>query len=124
MDVEATIVGAGVVGAATALALARRGASVALVEAEPEPALGASGANSGIVHTGFDSIPGELETRLILRSAVLRHPVLEAIGVPVRRCGATVQGSEGLAANARRNGVEVRGRRGGQLDVPGEGVTD
>src|SRR5919108_975178 len=100
MDAEATVVGAGVVGAAVALALARRGVSVVVVEAEPEPALGASGANSGIVHTGFDSLPGELETGLILRSATLRPPVLEAIGVPLHRCGATVRGSRELVANA------------------------
>ena len=67
MDVELTVIGAGVVGCATALALARRGASVALLEAEPEPGLAASGTNSGILHTGFDSVPGELETELILR---------------------------------------------------------
>ncbi len=57
MDAEVAVVGAGVVGCATALALARRGVSVALLEAEPEPGLAASGTNSGILHTGFDSIP-------------------------------------------------------------------
>ena len=67
MDAEIAVVGAGVVGSATALELARRGASVALLEAEPHPGLQASGTNSGILHTGFDSIPGELETELILR---------------------------------------------------------
>jgi glycerol-3-phosphate dehydrogenase len=61
---------------------------VELLEARDELAGGASGSNSGILHTGFDSVPGELETRLILRSAELRDPVLEALGVPVRRCGA------------------------------------
>ena len=33
-----------------------------LLEAGDEPASGASGTNSGILHTGFDSAPGELET--------------------------------------------------------------
>src|SRR3954466_3314495 len=107
MDFEAAVVGAGVVGSATALALARRGASVVLLEAEPEPGLGASGTNSGIVHTGFDSVPGELEPELILRAAALRPPVLEALGVPIRRCGALLRASNGLVANAERNGVEV-----------------
>jgi glycerol-3-phosphate dehydrogenase len=124
VDAEATIVGAGVVGAATALALARRGVSVAVLEAEPEPALGASGANSGILHTGFDSVPGELETELILRSATLRSPVLEALGVPVVRCGAIVPTSEELVANARRNRVAVSPRDAGLAEVPGEAVTD
>src|SRR5687767_515238 len=72
VDAEVPVVGAGVVGCATALALARRGAAVAVLEAEPQPGLAASATNSGILHTGFDSPPGELETALILRSAQLR----------------------------------------------------
>src|SRR3954453_19997174 len=91
-DPDVAVVGAGVVGSAVALALARRGAAVALLEAEAEPGLAASGTNSGILHTGFDSVPGELETELILRAAALRDPVLEALRVPVLRCGALVSG--------------------------------
>jgi glycerol-3-phosphate dehydrogenase len=120
------VIGAGVVGCAGALALARRGVNVVLLEAEPAPALGASGTNSGILHTGFDSPPGELETRLILRAAQLRPPVLEALGVPLLRCGAVMRGgsTETLAANAERNGVAVSVRDDGALEVPGEAVTD
>jgi glycerol-3-phosphate dehydrogenase len=132
LQVDVAVVGAGVVGAATALELARRGAEVALLEGEAEPALGASGANSGILHTGFDSVPGELETQLILRAAELRDDVLEILGVPVIRCGALMRplaaGDEdaiaGLAANARDNGVDVLLREDGALEIPGETVTD
>src|SRR4051794_39182712 len=125
LGTEVAVVGAGVVGSAVALALARRGVGVALLEAEPEPGTKASGTNSGILHTGFDSVPGELETELILRSAALRDPVLEALGVPILRCGAVMRGHgvDRLAANADRNGVEVR-LRGDALEVPGEAVTD
>src|SRR4051812_36495819 len=90
-DPEVAVVGAGVVGSAVALALARRGVSVALLEADAEPGLRASGTNSGILHTGFDSPPGELETGLILRAAALRDPVLETLAVPVMRCGALLR---------------------------------
>ena len=100
MQAEVAVVGSGVVGSATALELARRGTAVALLEAEPEPGLAASGTNSGILHTGFDSVPGELETELILRSAALRDPVLEVLRVPVLRCGALMRPAEGL--NGRR----------------------
>lgn len=119
------IVGAGVVGCATALALTRRGASVVLLEAESEPGLAASGTNSGILHTGFDSVPGELETELILRSAALRDPALEALGVPVLRCGGLMRDPPAsLVTNAGRNGVTVRVHGDGALEVPGEAVTD
>jgi glycerol-3-phosphate dehydrogenase len=132
VQAEVTVVGSGVVGAATALELSRRGASVALLEAEPEPGLQASGTNSGILHTGFDSLAGELETELILRSAALRDPVLDALAVPVMRCGALMRplvDSErdriaALAENASSNAVEATLRNDGSLEVPGESVTD
>jgi glycerol-3-phosphate dehydrogenase len=120
------VIGGGVVGAAVIYALARRGVSAVLLEAEPELALAASGTNSGILHTGFDSTPGELETRLILRAAELRDAVLEELGVPVLRCGAVLRGGDAasLAAGARENGVAVTVGNDGSLHVPGEAVTD
>jgi glycerol-3-phosphate dehydrogenase len=132
LQADVAVIGAGVVGAAAALELSRRGAAVALLEAEPEPALQASGTNSGVLHTGFDSKPGELETELILRAAELRDPVIEALGIPVIRCGAVMRplapGDEeaiaAVAANAGRNGVEVELRPDGALEIPGEAVTD
>jgi glycerol-3-phosphate dehydrogenase len=131
-DAPVAVIGGGVVGCAVAHALASRDVDVILLEAEQEPGLGASGANSGILHTGFDSPPGELETRLILRSAELREPVLAALGVPVVRCGAVL--APRGAAEARRvaaltevateNGVAVTLGNDGALKVPGEAVTD
>jgi glycerol-3-phosphate dehydrogenase len=126
------IIGGGVVGTAVAYALARRGVVATVLEAEDDLALGASGTNSGILHTGFDSIPGDLETDLILRSAALRDAVLERAGVPVLRCGALLRprGDEeartvlSLAEGARANGVEVTLHDDGALAVPGEAVTD
>ena len=127
-DAEVAIAGAGVVGSAVALALARRGVAVTLLEAEGEPARGASGTNSGILHTGFDSPPGELETELILRSAELRDALLDALAVPVLRCGALLRAGadavRAIAAGAQRNGVETRIDEDGALEVPGETVTD
>jgi glycerol-3-phosphate dehydrogenase len=131
--VRVVVVGGGVVGVACALALTRReGVDVELREARDALGLAASGTNSGILHTGFDSKPGELETELILRAAELRPGILEALGVPFDRRGAvlTPRGPEddevvaSLHANARGNGVEVTLDAGGALHVPGEGMTD
>ncbi|MEA2388908.1 MAG: glycerol-3-phosphate dehydrogenase [Thermoleophilaceae bacterium] len=124
-EVDVAVIGAGVVGCSIALGAARRGAVVVVLEAEPEPGLAASGTNSGILHTGFDSVPGELETEMILRSAALRDPVLDALGVPLLRCGALLRDTPPqLAAAAARNGVEATVRDDGALEVPGEAVTD
>src|SRR3954453_17827851 len=130
-DVEVAVAGAGVVGSAVALALARGGGAVTPLEGESELARGASGTNSGILHTGFDSVPGELETELIVRAAELREPVLDTLAVPVRRCGALMrplvdserEAIAALAENASRNAVEVNLRDDGSLEVPGESVT-
>jgi glycerol-3-phosphate dehydrogenase len=69
VDPPVAVIGGGVVGAAVAHALTRRGVEPILLEAEDQLGLAASGTNSGILHTGFDSTPGELETRLILPSS-------------------------------------------------------
>ena len=116
------VIGGGVVGTAVTLALARRGVETTLYEARDGLARAASGTNSGILHTGFDSVPGELETRLILRAAELRDPVVEALGIPVWRCGAllndrVIEGesitdpvhfTRALAAAAQACGADIR----------------
>ncbi len=131
-DAQVAVIGGGVVGCAVAHALARRGVRCVVFERERGLALAASGTNSGILHTGFDSAPGTLETRLILRSAVLRAQLLEELSVAVWSCGARlaprddreVAAVERLAQIARRNGVEVERGGEGSLLVPAEAVTD
>jgi glycerol-3-phosphate dehydrogenase len=131
-DAEAAVVGGGVVGCAVAQALAAGGVATVLLEGAETLAGAASGANSGIVHTGFDSPAGELETQLILRSAVLRARLVPELGVALARCGALLRGDGAaeaatvgrLAANARANGVPVEMRGPGELLVPGESITD
>ena len=49
---EVIVVGAGIVGATTALALAREGCSVHIIDAAPAPATGASFANAGLISPG------------------------------------------------------------------------
>ncbi len=131
-ETQVAVIGGGVVGCAVAHALARHSVSALLLEADLDLASGASGANSGILHTGFDSTPGELETRLILRAAVLREELLDELAVPVWRCGARLSPSgpderaavARLAEGARANGVAATLDADGSLSVPGESVTD
>jgi glycerol-3-phosphate dehydrogenase len=131
-DPQVAVIGGGVVGCAVAHAFTRRGVKVVLLEAETALALGASGTNSGIFHSGFDATPGELETALILRSGALREELLDELGVVAWRCGALLApGDEHerasvrkLSENARVNGVEAHLDGDGRLSVPGEAVTD
>jgi glycerol-3-phosphate dehydrogenase len=124
MPVTYAVVGGGVVGCAMAMTLARRGRDVTLFEAESEVGLGASGTNSGILHTGFDSKLGELETALILRASPLRDEAIRGLGIPVNRCGARMPDAPAeIEQNARILGVTVQ-RDGQDLLVPGESVTN
>ncbi|HYB23432.1 MAG TPA: FAD-dependent oxidoreductase, partial [Solirubrobacteraceae bacterium] len=87
---------------------------------------------SGILHTGFDSVPGELETQLILRANTLRAELEAELRVEVRHCGALLRPRDaderlavaGLAENAHTNGVETQLDEHGALSVPGEAITD
>ena len=98
----------------------------------PSRGSAASGTNSGILHTGFDSTPGELETELILRAAELRDELAAALELPIWRCGAELRPADdpqreavaALARGADRNGVEAILRDDGTLSVPGEAITD
>jgi glycerol-3-phosphate dehydrogenase len=131
-DPQVAVIGGGVVGCAVAHAFTRRGVEAVLLEADTGLALGASGTNSGILHTGFDATPGELETTLILRSVALRDELLDELGVVAWRCGALLQPGDDderasvgkLSENARANGVEAHLADDGSLSVPGEAVTD
>jgi glycerol-3-phosphate dehydrogenase len=132
LDREVVIVGGGVIGCALAFTLTALGVEVLLVEAEPELGMGASGSNSGILHTGFDSVPGVLETELILRSRQLRESLIAELDLPFWRCGARLSPRDSeqraaiaaLASNARVNNVEVHETPDGGLLVPGESLTD
>lgn len=127
------VIGGGVVGAAMLYTLAHHGVDTVLLESAEGLGYAASGTNSGVLHTGFDSTPGQLETRLILRAADLRPAVLRVLNVPVMHCGAELvprsdedqETVAALTAGARANGVDVRFRESdGALLVPGESVTD
>ena len=55
MTFDVAIIGAGVVGAMVSRELTRLGQKVVLLEKANDVAVGASRANSGIVHAGFDA---------------------------------------------------------------------
>ncbi|HQT94095.1 MAG TPA: L-2-hydroxyglutarate oxidase [Thermoanaerobaculaceae bacterium] len=89
--VDVAVVGGGIVGVATAMAvLARARVSLAVVEKEPRLAAHQTGNNSGVIHSGLYYKPGSLKARNCTagREALLRF--CSERGIPTERCGKVV----------------------------------
>ena len=87
---DVTVIGAGVIGGLTARALTRYRLKVCILESESDVAMGASGANSGIAHAGFDADTGTLKAKYDLLGAGMMPRVCEELGVKYRRNGSLV----------------------------------
>lgn len=87
---DVAIIGAGVVGSACARVLSRYQLSVALVEKAADVAMGASRANSAIVHAGYDCKPGTLMARFNVAGNALYDTWCRELDVPLVRCGSLV----------------------------------
>ncbi len=90
MTYDVAIIGAGVVGALAARALSRYQCQVVLLEATDDVAGGASRANSGIVHGGFDPLPGTNKARLNVRGTAMMEALCKELGVSYRKNGSLV----------------------------------
>jgi glycerol-3-phosphate dehydrogenase len=85
---DVVIIGAGVVGAAIARELSRYQLTVVLADAANDVGTGTTKANTAILHTGFDAVPGSLESRLLHRGCALLTEYAARAGIPVERTGA------------------------------------
>ena len=145
MDCDVLVVGAGIVGLASAAEAARRGRHVVVVDKEPGIARHQTGRNSGVVHSGLYYAPGSAKASLVRRGRQLLAERSATGAFDIEWCGKVVVATrvaelDSLAELERRgraNGVEVRrlGPSGlaavephvagvAALHVPGAGITD
>lgn len=111
---DVVVVGAGVAGACAARELARYQLTVAVLEAGDDIACGATRANSGIVHAGYDPEPGTLKARYNARGSAIYPRLAEELGFAYVNNGSIVLAfsEEELAtvrrlvARAEQNGIE------------------
>jgi len=89
-QVDAVVVGAGVVGLAVAGALALAGRECLVVEREAAIGQGVSSRNSEVIHAGLYYPQGSLKARLCTRGRELLYAWCEAHHVEYRRCGKLV----------------------------------
>ena len=90
MQFDVLIVGAGVIGGMLARELSRYKLSVCLLEKENDVACGATRANSGIVHGGYDPEPGTLKAKLNAQGVELLFQAAKELNVPCKRNGSMV----------------------------------
>jgi L-2-hydroxyglutarate oxidase LhgO len=117
-EVDAVVIGGGIVGLAAALALlaARPRASLVVLEKEAELAAHQTGHNSGVIHAGLYYKPGSLKATMATRGRELLERFCEEHGVRFERCGKVVVATSD-AEVARLGELERRGRANGLRGV-------
>ncbi|KAA3646324.1 MAG: L-2-hydroxyglutarate oxidase [Chloroflexi bacterium] len=110
---DLAVIGGGIVGLATAMAITKRDElSVIVLEAEDEIAAHQTGHNSGVIHSGLYYKPGSLKAQNCVNGRELLYQFCEEQGVNYERCGKVV-----VAINERDlaalETLEERGRANG-----------
>ena len=82
------VIGAGVVGTAIVRELARHSHQVTVIDKNLDVGEGTSKANTAILHTGFDTKPGTLESKLVSKGYFLLKAHAKETGIAVEETGA------------------------------------
>jgi (S)-2-hydroxyglutarate dehydrogenase len=111
MRYDYCVVGGGIIGLASAMALleAEPGASVCVMEKERALATHQTGHNSGVIHSGIYYAPGSLKARLCREGAQATKDFAAAHGIPVNVCGKLLVATD-VADAARMDDLYVRSR--------------
>lgn len=113
-EVEAVVIGAGVVGLAVARALARAGCAPLILERNTGFGEETSARNSEVIHAGIYYPPGSLKAQHCVAGRQMLYEYCAARGVPHQRCGKLIVACDaaeaakldGIASHAAANGVD------------------
>src|SRR4051794_4958123 len=113
---DLVVIGAGILGLATARELLGRlpGLDLVIVDKEHDIATHQTGRNSGVIHSGVYYAPGSFKAQLCVRGAGMLYEYCAANGIPAERCGKVIvavddselERLDNLAERAKANGVE------------------
>lgn len=84
---DVIVIGAGIVGSLIARKLSSYQLSVAVIEKEPDVGNVTTMANSAIVHSGYDPVPGTLKAKLNVLGNKMMDKVCEELDVEMKRIG-------------------------------------
>jgi L-2-hydroxyglutarate oxidase len=91
MRYDIAIIGGGIIGTATAMALTRPGnLSLVVLEAEDRLAAHQTGNNSGVIHSGLYYRPGSLKAKNCVEGREALYRFCKENGIPHERCGKVV----------------------------------
>ena len=111
---DVAVIGAGVVGGAVARELSKYDLKVVILEKCSDVAMGATRANSAIVHAGYDAKEGTLKALLNVRGSEMMEQACSELGVKYKKNGSLVVGFndedkahlEELLVRGNKNGVK------------------
>lgn len=114
-EIDVAVIGGGVTGLASALALAERGANVCVLESAARVGRATSTHNSGVIHAGIYYPAGSLKARLCVEGRDRLFAFCPKHGIPHARCGKFIVAANEeearelprLKARAAANGVRV-----------------
>ncbi len=89
---DVAVIGGGVVGGMIAREISRYCLNICLIEKENDVAMGATKANSAIVHAGFDAKEGSLKAKFNVKGSQMMAKVCEELGVKYKNNGSLVIG--------------------------------
>lgn len=110
---DIAIIGGGIIGLSTALALTQKQAgSLIVLEAERELASHQTGHNSGVIHSGLYYKPGSLKAKNCIAGREAMYRFCEQHAIPHERCGKLVVATQPEEL-PRLDALETRGRANG-----------
>ena len=88
--IDVVIIGGGICGASIARELSKYNVEVVVVEKKNDIAAGTTKANSGIVHAGYDPVPGTLMAKYNVWGNRLIEVLCKDLEVPYKKVGSLV----------------------------------
>ena len=114
MEIETTIIGAGVIGLAIAAEISQDSNEVFVLEKHPKFGQETSSRNSEVIHAGIYYPSDSLKARLCVEGNSLLYELCKAKNIPHRNCGKLIVATnveeenqlESILAKAKNNGVD------------------
>ncbi len=114
MDIDAIVIGCGIIGLSVSYELLSKGKSVYILEKEESCGRGISSRNSEVIHAGIYYPPQSLKAKMCVEGKHLLYEFLEKHNLPYQRCGKYIVSVdkdgdinlEQLKENANMSGVE------------------